>query len=215
MKVTVRLYRQHDMDLLSLYMNDAFDFTREMKLSVFAMVRNEPYEINVPSYSASRQYLRRMYHLHIIIPESAQDVIKKLAEVRKGQTCSFFKAAMRACLSSFPYGAYFGGDGFTLSKAEETELVNAERQEAYDNKKKKETPKPKKTAAKPAKKAPADTEVTVKPVVEFPDGDTLPEPIPFENLPIPETDDDYSGIVDDDEGMALFDAIDRVAGGSR
>lgn len=203
MKVTVRLYRQHDMDLLSLYMNDSFDFTKEMRNSVVSTVRNEPYAVRVPDYRPSRQYLKRMYHIRVFIPESAQDVIKKLAGVRSGQVCSFFKAAMRACLSSFPYGAYFGGDGFTLSRAEETRLVNAERQETYEKQKEK----------KPARKAAEKQKKPARGVPDIPDGDTLPGPVPFENLPVPEPEYQDGGGFGDDDGMALFDAISAVSGG--
>ena len=207
--VTIRLYRQHDMDLISLYMNDAFDFAKEMKNAVAAMVANKPYTIEVPEYKAERIYLRRMYLVHIYLHTEDAEIRKKLNEIRVGQICSFFKAAMRACLSSFPYGAYFGGDGFTMSKAEETKLVNKERQKKYeDNKKKKTEAKPKKEAeVKPAEKKPKKA-VTV----QFNDDVLLPEPIPFENIPIPEPEGEYDGPIDDDEGMALFDAINKVTG---
>ena len=48
--------------------------------------------------------------------------------------------------------------------------------------------------------------------VQFNDDVLLPEPIPFENIPIPEPEGEYDGPIDDDEGMALFDAINKVTG---
>lgn len=48
MQITVRLYRQHDMDLVGLYRTKDFKFQRHMKNALKAYAEGKDYRINHP-----------------------------------------------------------------------------------------------------------------------------------------------------------------------
>ena len=49
MQISIRLYRQHDMDLIRMYMNKSFKFTSEMKNALISFANNTPYQIITPN----------------------------------------------------------------------------------------------------------------------------------------------------------------------
>ena len=164
MMKTIRLYRQHDMDLISLWLNPDFDFTTEMKNAVKAVLHNKPYIVKIPEYAPRKGYLRRAVMLHITFADNDPDW-EMINEAKKGQCNSFFKAAMRTCLDRFPYEAYFSGDGVMISRTEVDKAEAKAREEIA------------RTRRKPGPKSAN--------IVRFDDEDDVSKPASGKRAPIP------------------------------
>lgn len=119
MQKTIRLHRQHDMDLISLYRVKGFNFTHEMKSALRACANGTDYKIRVPKQDYRPGYIKRSIHLHISLdPKRDADIIGLLGDVRQGQGNAFMKAVFRNCLEYIPFRAYGKGSGFAMSIGE-------------------------------------------------------------------------------------------------
>lgn len=119
MQKTIRLHRQHDMDLISLYRVKGFNFTHEMKSALRACANGTDYKIRVPKQDYRPGYIKRSIHLHISLdPKKDADIIGLLGDVRQGQGNAFMKAVFRNCLEYIPFRAYGKGSGFAMSIGE-------------------------------------------------------------------------------------------------
>lgn len=119
MQKTIRLHRQHDMDLISLYRVKGFNFTHEMKSALRACANGTDYKIRVPKQDYRPGYIKRSIHLHISLdPKRDEDIIGLLGDVRQGQGNAFMKAVFRNCLEYIPFRAYGKGSGFAMSIGE-------------------------------------------------------------------------------------------------
>lgn len=118
MQIPVRLYRQHDMDLLRVYMNKSIRLTVEMRNALIAYANNKPYSIYVvdspPDYKG---YLKPSIMIHVSIDDKKHpEVISLLEKLKKGQRCAFIKTLTRRYMTELPLSAYFKGDGIIMSK---------------------------------------------------------------------------------------------------
>ena len=136
MQKTIRLHRQHDMDLISLYRIEGFRFPFEMKQALRACATGKTYRIRVPKQEYKRGYVKRSILLHISLHEGVDDdIIQMLRNVKQGQCNSFMKAVFRNCLDYIPFQAYGKGSGFSMSleeaQREELPLIPEPERERY------------------------------------------------------------------------------------
>lgn len=136
MEKTIRLHRQHDMDLISLYRVEGFSFAKEMKQALHACAAGKEYKIHVPKEDYRPGYIKKSLHLHIFLdPKKDADILKLLSTVRKGQGNAFMKAVFRNSLDYIPYRAYGTGSGFAMSIEEadgEPDLIPEPERERYE-----------------------------------------------------------------------------------
>lgn len=119
MQIPIRLYRQHDMDLIRMYMNKTIRFTAEIKNAIIAYANDKPYRIQItdspPEYKG---YLKTSIMVHISIDEKKHpEVLTLFNKLKKGQRCAFIKTLTRRYMTELPLSTYFNGDGIIMSKA--------------------------------------------------------------------------------------------------
>ena len=108
MQVTVRIYRQHDMDLVALYRTPGFKFQKVMREAVKAYAAKKDYHIVRPKGAGIKSgYIPKMVQMHIKLdPKEDHDAIKLLASIRYGYRSSFLKALFRKYMTTEPLDAY-------------------------------------------------------------------------------------------------------------
>lgn len=106
MKVMIRLYRQHDLDLIGLYYNPEFAFRKALKETLINYVRGQYYRIDIPHIGLDGS-VKKQIPLHIILDEKSEaDVIEWLKNTTKGQRNSMIKNLFRGYVigaNIYPY----------------------------------------------------------------------------------------------------------------
>ena len=121
MQPMIRLYRQHDLDLIGLCKTDRSLFRRELKNALLAYVTGQPYQIIWPADIMPEGYVSKVTSMHIVLKESdpaEKAAIDMLSTLKKGMRNSFLKALFRSYLSSIPLSSYTAGDSLILTKEE-------------------------------------------------------------------------------------------------
>lgn len=100
MKVTLRLYRQHDLDLITLYRHPSFSLPIAMKTALCAYVRNERFHIRQPEpFQLPNEKISKIIQMHIYLNETKdKDVIKWIKGVKEGFRNSVLKNIIRSYL---------------------------------------------------------------------------------------------------------------------
>lgn len=107
MRVSLRLYRNHDIDLVILYRNKDFGFHKCMRRALKSHIHNEPYFVLPPTSSdVSKKEYKYVYQLFITFDEDKDaDIIEWFSHIKKGGRNEAIKSLMRSCiLGSFSYG---------------------------------------------------------------------------------------------------------------
>lgn len=101
MMVTLRLYRQHDLDLITLYKHPNFSLPNAMKTALCAYVRNEKFFIKQPQpYELGKEKISKIVQMHIQLSYSTeQDVIDWLKNIKEGYRNSVLKNVIRSYMA--------------------------------------------------------------------------------------------------------------------
>lgn len=103
MRVTTRLYRQHDMDLIALYYNSNFSLPLASKEVLSAYVNGETFFIKPPSWEPPPRAISRVIMFHIELDdEHDKDVIEWLQRTKNGFRNGMIKNILRSYLA-VPY----------------------------------------------------------------------------------------------------------------
>lgn len=100
MKVKLRLYRQHDLDLIGLFINPEFNFAKEAKKALAAYVRGKPYVVSSPDPVLPKKKVSYLIQTNIILDESETDVIQWLLSMKSGYRNSLVKNILRGYMSA-------------------------------------------------------------------------------------------------------------------
>ncbi len=100
MKITVRLYRQTDLDLIGLCCADGMSVSKELKKCLVAFVRGVPYSINLKPIDVSAQIVtKKSVTLQFYLENKTHsDVINWLKTIRPRQRNSFLRNLLRSSL---------------------------------------------------------------------------------------------------------------------
>lgn len=114
---TLRLHRQHDLDLITLYRADGFSFSKEVRNILVAYVNQEPYEPPGISYEdVDLGYVPTTIQYHLTLnPDDPREqaVIDMLHnEIKYGYANAFVKALIRAYIPRIPFIGYGVANGF-------------------------------------------------------------------------------------------------------
>ena len=98
MMVTLRLYRQHDLDLITLYRHPSFSLPNAIKTALCAYVRSEQFSIKQPEpFALSDEKISKIVQIHISLsPSSEGDVIAWLKSIKEGYRNSVLKNIIRS-----------------------------------------------------------------------------------------------------------------------
>lgn len=101
MMVTLRLYRQHDLDLITLYRHPLFSLPNAIKMSLCGYVRNQKFFINQPEpYEIGNEKISKIVQIHIQLSEKTEkDVIDWLKNIKDGYRNSVLKNVIRAYMA--------------------------------------------------------------------------------------------------------------------
>ena len=101
MMVTLRLYRQHDLDLITLYRHPEFSLPNAMKKALCGYVRNEKFFIKQPStYELGNEKISKIVQMHIQLSDKTEsDVIKWLKGIKEGYRNSVLKNVIRSYMA--------------------------------------------------------------------------------------------------------------------
>lgn len=104
----MRLYRQHDMDLVGLYRTEGFKFQKQVKAALKAHAKNEEYRIEQPKTAKIKEgYVPKTILMHIYLDSTNDiDAITVLKTIRVGYRNAFLKAIVRKYLDTEPLDAY-------------------------------------------------------------------------------------------------------------
>lgn len=119
MKVSVRLYRQHDMDLIRVYLGCRGKFTVYLRESLRAFCRR--YNYSIPAQDVATDYsgyLPTIINMHVTLDDNQDaDIIRLFDNIKNKQRNAFIKAVARRSLATIPLSIYFKGDGIVMSRA--------------------------------------------------------------------------------------------------
>ena len=119
MIVTVRVYRQHDMDLMTLAFDKSFHLGREMKRALVAVANNESYNGTTSDYLGTDtsgyvpKSIREQIFLNPADPREKR-AIDLLSEIKHGYRCSFIKALFRQSVLFTPLVGYTISSNFAM-----------------------------------------------------------------------------------------------------
>ena len=108
MKATMRLYKQHDLDLISLYKNPEFSLEDVLITSLRAYLKQEPVCFYVPTlFPMDLEVTPRIVMLHINLDDDKDaDIIDFIEKIREKYRNSFFKNIIRGSIVNcnfYPY----------------------------------------------------------------------------------------------------------------
>lgn len=114
---TLRLHRQHDLDLITLYRADGFSFSKEVRNILVAYVNQEPYEPPEISYEdVDLGYVPTtiQYHLTLNPDDPREQAVLDMLhdEIKYGYANAFVKALIRAYIPRIPFIGYGVANGF-------------------------------------------------------------------------------------------------------
>ena len=119
MIVTVRVYRQHDMDLMTLAFDKSFHLGREMKRALVAVANKESYNGTTSDYLGTDtsgyvpKSIREQISLNPADPREKK-AIDLLSEIKHGYRCSFIKALFRQSVLFTPLVGYTISSNFAM-----------------------------------------------------------------------------------------------------
>ena len=110
-RIPLRLYRQHDMDLIILLLNKDFGFTKAMKRALHCYGK-EPYFFSVPAldeFGINRE-IKYAYKRELVLDsEREADIIELLDRVKPLYRNEFIKMVMRgSMIGPYAYGCLSG-----------------------------------------------------------------------------------------------------------
>ena len=100
MRVKIRLYRPHDMDLIALKRTESYRLGTEMKRCLIAYATGAIYTPpNIDSHEVPEGYVGKTYQMHIELnpkKEEERAAISVLEGIHPGYRCAFIKALFRS-----------------------------------------------------------------------------------------------------------------------
>ena len=140
MVISIRIYRQHDMDLVTLACDKDFGLGREMKRVLLSAANETPLTPKeIPDISFTEGYVPRMIRVQFSLspkkPEEAK-AFQLLSKVKRGYRCSFLKALFRNQYITLPLSEYLITSGFVLRKEQKPMIQDNETNNSVPEKKK-------------------------------------------------------------------------------
>lgn len=102
MKLTVRIYKRHDLDLLYLYRQESdFDFKQKMKEALKAYIKGKPIKNAIPDGGCNCvSSLPSVIQMHILLdPKEDKDILGWIKGITKGRRNNLIKNIFR---NTFP-----------------------------------------------------------------------------------------------------------------
>lgn len=99
MRITLRLYRRHDIDLISLYKNPKFDFKKACVMALKGYVHKQPVFFKQPPYYAPKDEFKYGYQMFLVLDDNKDaDIIDYLDTLRPRYRNEFIKMVIRGAI---------------------------------------------------------------------------------------------------------------------
>lgn len=99
MRITIRLYKRHDLDLLTLYCLEEYNFKEIFKESIRAYINNKPLKNTIPQAESECVYkMPTKVSFHIHLNTNDKDLIKFVNSITKGRRNNILKNVFRNTL---------------------------------------------------------------------------------------------------------------------
>ena len=127
---TLRLHRQHDLDLITLYRSSGFSFSKEVRAILVAYVKGDQYAPPVINYdNVDLSYIPTTIQYHLTLDPNDPDekaVLDMLHdEIKYGYVNSFIKAIIRSYIPYIPLIGYGNGNGFVTRRINAVDVGKA------------------------------------------------------------------------------------------
>ncbi len=107
-KVRLRLYMPHDMDLISLMTTHEMDIVKAMYCAITAFVKRDSFAIKIPPLRQTEMKKQHMYHCNLSLDtEKDKEVIELLECIESGYRNNFLKNVLRLYLFCPATEAFF------------------------------------------------------------------------------------------------------------
>lgn len=103
MRVTIRLYKRYDIDLLSLYHNSAFPFQQHFKDAIRNYIRGTPKKIMIPEPQDDKFSYETIQFQMTLDAKIDKDIIAWIRNIKNGYKNSILKNIFRNSLSGVYY----------------------------------------------------------------------------------------------------------------
>jgi len=131
LKIKMRLYRQHDLDLIGLYINHDFNFRLAAKQAVISHVRKKEYSIAVPEQVLPKKKITKLIQTYINLEDTDEDVMEWLSNIKPGYRNSLIKNIIRGYMDNSNSYLYSNDAdievGGSIPKASRGKKVSAEK----------------------------------------------------------------------------------------
>lgn len=112
MMITLRLYRQHDLDLITLYRHPTFSLPIAIKNALISYVRGKPLYIKQPTpYKITNEKIPKIVQMHISLDNKFDtDIINWLKNIKEGYRNSLLKNIVRGYICApciYSYGEQY------------------------------------------------------------------------------------------------------------
>lgn len=184
-RITLRLYRRHDIDLISLYKHPDFGFKTACVNALRAYINKKPYFIKQPTFTEPKEF-KYGYQLFIVLDDNKdKDIIDYLKKVKPRYQNEFIKMVLRgSVIGPVAYNCFDdGSDG-----AGRPEIINYTPfvLQDYPVKTRKKTFSDEKPKAKPVEQKVESTVISTPAPAPKPAPEPIPEPVPVaEPTPAP------------------------------
>ena len=127
MMITLRLYRQHDLDLITLYRHPSFSLPAAIKKALKAYVKKEQFAIKQPpTYELPKEKISKIVQMHISLKEDEDsDIIEWIKDIKEGFRNSVLKNIIRGYLM----GPYI----FSYQKSSDANDIASENADLFDS----------------------------------------------------------------------------------
>lgn len=99
MRKTIRLYRRHDIDLISLYKNPDFNFQKACKMALRGYIQRKPVYFKQPPFYGTQEY-KYGYQLFLYLDdEKDKDIIDYLKNIRPRYENAFIRSVLRGSVA--------------------------------------------------------------------------------------------------------------------
>ena len=204
-RYTIRLYRLHDLDLITFIMTHEFDIMHAIYSSVTAFAKGEAFLISIPPITTSEMpQLRRVYTKTLIL-DTGKDAltISMLDRISPGKRNNFIKNLLRLYLM-YPFSECFFNSPEDLQYFEEKlKVFRTGQREVRAGKLKKSRYKKKELSSQymiektPDEEAKQENTEKNQPVID----DSIVSPVETKQEP------DLNSSVADDEILAIFNDL--------
>lgn len=103
MRVTIRLYKRYDIDLLSLYHNSSFPFLKHFKSAIRNYIRGTPEKITIPEPQDDKFRYDTIQFQMYLHPVEDKDIIAWIRNIKAGYKNSILKNIFRNSLNGVYY----------------------------------------------------------------------------------------------------------------